>query len=154
MHILLLLHLSFVSKWRILIRLHRCGKEDILLGDINSVCIELHKVPLKQINREYTNDTILLSLKGLEFDSWSMFLEFIWFWPQMKAVTVKIMNSIWHRLFVLFILLISNLHSCLILKFSYPHMKFLIILDFVWFRLFNIWNWFVLRRLNSGFCKE
>jgi len=104
MHILLLLHLAFVYKWRILIQLHQC----ILFGDINSVCIELHKVPLKKINREYTNDTILPSLKGLTFDSWSMFLEFVWFWPQMKAVTVKIMNSIWHRLIVLFILLISN----------------------------------------------
>jgi len=104
MHILLLLHLTFVYKWGILIWLHQCGKEDILFGDINIVCIELHKVPLKQINREYTNDTILLSLKRLEFDSWSMFLEFIWFWPQMKAVTVKIMNSVWQTLcFVYFV---------------------------------------------------
>jgi hypothetical protein len=72
-HTLLVWHLSFVYKWRILIQLHQCGKENILVGDINSDCIELHKVPLKQINREYINDTILLSLKGLEYESWGMF---------------------------------------------------------------------------------
>jgi hypothetical protein len=39
------------------------------LGDINSDSIDLHKVPLKQIGRKCNNNTILLSLKGLEFES-------------------------------------------------------------------------------------
>lgn len=39
------------------------------LCDINNDCIDLHKDPLKQTDRECTNNTILLSLKGLQFES-------------------------------------------------------------------------------------
>jgi len=49
-----------------------------LFVDINSDCIELHKVPLKQINGEYTDDTIYFPSKDWNLNPEACFnVEFI-----------------------------------------------------------------------------